>query len=234
MTGGGRGIGRAIALSLASVGFDIWLNYKANHRAAEGTRDEILKLGRRCTLLCFDVADPDATASRLGPVAAQTTPYVLVNNAGMAKDSLMVWMGFEEWRTVLAAVLDGFFLVTKTVLPGMLARKSGRIVNISSTSGQAGRPGQVNYAAAKAGLIGATKALATEVARRGVLVNAVAPGLIKTEMTADLPMDKILPAVPLGRVGTAEEVAAIVTFLCSNEAGYMTGQIIGCNGGLYV
>lgn len=234
VTGGSRGIGRAISVALARAGFDIWLNYKSNHAAAEGVGREIEGLGRRCTRLCFDVSDPEAVPRHLEPLLAETAPYALVNNAGVARDALMVWMSLEEWRTVLQATLDGFFLVTKTVLPGMLTRKQGRIINISSTSGQAGRPGQVNYAAAKAGLIGATKALAMEIGRKGVLVNAVAPGLIATDMTANLPMDQILPAIPLGRVGTVEEVAGIVAFLCSNEATYVTGQVIGCSGGLYV
>jgi 3-oxoacyl-[acyl-carrier protein] reductase len=146
----------------------------------------------------------------------------------------MVWLSYEEWREVIATTLDGFFLVTKTVLQGMLSNRAGRIINISSVSGQAGRPGQANYAAAKAGLIGATKALAVEVGKRGVLVNAVAPGLIDTDMLADVPLDRVLPAIPLGRIGNVQEVSGIVTFLCSDQAAYMTGQVIGCNGGLYV
>ena len=234
VTGGSRGIGRAISLSLARAGFDIWLNYRSNHAAAEEVGREIADLGRSCRLLGFDVSDPEAVSRSLDPLLATTTPYVLVNNAGAIRDAVMIWMKFDEWREVLRTTLDGFFLVTKCVLPGMLSSREGRIVNISSTSGQAGRPGQVNYAAAKAGLIGATKALAAEVGRRGVLVNAVAPGFIATDMTAQVPLDRVLPAIPLGRVGQAEDVAGIVAFLCSSEAGYITGQVFGCNGGLYV
>ncbi len=234
VTGGSRGIGRAIAIDLARAGFDIWLNYKTNHDAAREARKEIEKLGRDCKPLCFDVSDPEAVQKTLAPLVEGTTPYVLVNNAGVARDALMVWLSYEEWREVIETTLDGFFLVTKTVLQGMLSNRAGRIINITSVSGQAGRPGQANYAAAKAGLIGATKALAVEVGKRGVLVNAVAPGLIDTDMLADVPLDRVLPAIPLGRIGTVREVSGIVTFLCSDQAAYMTGQVIGCNGGLYV
>jgi 3-oxoacyl-[acyl-carrier protein] reductase len=234
VTGGSRGIGRAIAIDLAGAGFDIWLNYKSNHDAAGEVKNKIERLGRHCKLLCFDVSDPEAVQQVLAPLVEETTPYALVNNAGVAKDALMVWLSYEEWREVIATTLDGFFLVTKTVLQGMLSNRAGRIINISSVSGQAGRPGQANYAAAKAGLIGATKALAVEVGKRGVLVNAVAPGLIDTDMLADVPLDRVLPAIPLGRIGNVQEVSGIVTFLCSDQAAYMTGQVIGCNGGLYV
>jgi 3-oxoacyl-[acyl-carrier protein] reductase len=234
VTGGSRGIGRAIAIDLARTGFDIWLNYRASHDAAGEVQEEIEKLGRSCKPLCFDVSDPEAVQSVLAPLVEETTPHVLVNNAGVARDALMVWLSYEEWREVIATTLDGFFLVTKTVLQGMLSNRAGRIINISSVSGQAGRPGQANYAAAKAGLIGATKALAVEVGKRGVLVNAVAPGLIDTDMLADVPLERVLPAIPLARIGTVEEVSGIVTFLCSDQAAYMTGQVIGCNGGLYV
>jgi 3-oxoacyl-[acyl-carrier protein] reductase len=234
ITGGSRGIGRAVAIDLARVGFDIWLNYRSNHEAAREVQKTIEELGRRCKLLCFDVSDPDAVSEHLLPELSDKSPYVLVNNAGIARDALMVWMNYEEWRSVISVTLDGFFLVTKAVLHGMLSNRAGRIINISSTSGQAGRPGQANYSAAKAGLIGATKALAAEVGKRGVLVNAVAPGLIETDMLSGLPLEKVLPAIPLGRIGSVDEVAGIVTYLCSNQAAYITGQVIGINGGLYV
>ena len=160
-------------------------------------------------------------------------PYALINNAGFKKDIIMAWMTQEEWSDVLRVNLDGFFHVTKPVLNSMLRRKEGRIINIVSTSGQSGMPGQVNYSAAKAGLIGATKALAIEVARRNILVNAVSPGFIETEMVNDLPKEKILPMIPLNRFGTPMEVAGVVSFLCSEKASYITGQVISVNGGVY-
>jgi 3-oxoacyl-[acyl-carrier protein] reductase len=157
----------------------------------------------------------------------------LINNAGFKKDIIMAWMTSAEWSDVLKVNLDGFFHVTKPVLNSMLRKKEGRIITIVSTSGQSGMPGQANYSAAKAGLIGATKALAIEVARRNILVNAVSPGFIETDMVQELPKDKILPMIPLGRFGTPQEVADVVSFLCSDKATYITGQVIAVNGGAY-
>lgn len=234
VTGGSKGIGAAIAAELARSGFDLWLNYRGDHEAAERVADAVRAVGRQCRLVPFDVADPEAAREALEPLLAEETPDALVNNAGFARDTLMVWMKEEEWKDVLAVHLDGFFHVTKAVLAGMLKRRRGRIVNIVSTSGQRGMPGQVNYASAKAGLIGATRALALEVAKRNVLVNAVAPGFIETEMTEGLPRDQIVPMIPLGRIGTAEEVAGVVGFLCSDRASYLTGQVISVNGGVYM
>lgn len=234
VTGASKGIGAAIALVLARDGYDIWLNYRSDHEAARAVAQQIEETGRSCRLLPFDVSDPQAVGDCLTPLLEKESPQVLVNNAGFAKDTLMVWMGNSEWKDVLSVHLDGFFLVTKQVLVGMLKKRSGRIVNIVSTSGQSGMPGQVNYSAAKAGLIGATKALAAETAKRKVLVNAVSPGFIATEMVEGLPMDKILPMIPLGRIGTADEVAEVVAFLCSDKASYITGQVIAVNGGAYM
>lgn len=234
VTGASKGIGAATALVLAREGHDIWLNYRSDHAAAAAVASRIEALGRSCTLLSFDVADAAAVKGALAPLLEHDSPFVLVNNAGFAKDALMVWMGDDEWNNVISVHLGGFFLVTKLVLAGMLKRRSGRIVNIASTSGETGMPGQVNYSAAKAGLIGATKSLAAETAKRKILVNAVSPGFIQTEMIEGLPVERILPMIPMGRVGTADEVAEVVGFLCSDKASYITGQVISVNGGAYM
>ncbi|MBN1866401.1 3-oxoacyl-ACP reductase FabG [Candidatus Sumerlaeota bacterium] len=234
ITGASRGLGAAIAVRLARAGYDIWANYRSNHEAAAKVKSEVEALGRTCEILPFDVCDEEGMEAALAPLVEKACPDVLVNNAGFSKDVMMMWMSREEWQSVTDVSLLGFFLVTKQVLTGMLKRRSGRIVNIASTAGQSGLPGQVNYSAAKAGLIGATKALAAEVAKRGVLVNVVAPGFIETDMTEDLPREAILPRIPLGRLGRPEEVASVVEFLCSDAASYITGQVLAVNGGLYV
>jgi 3-oxoacyl-[acyl-carrier protein] reductase len=230
--GGSRGIGRAITLEMARTGFDIWLTYHRSPDAAEEVKTEIEQLGRSCELFGFDVSDFDATQAALADCCEKEPPYAVVYNAGIARDNLAMFMSRDEWGDVLKTNLDGFFNVTKAVLFPMLTKKEGRIVAISSTSGQIGQAGQVNYSASKAGLIGAVKALAREVGRKNILVNAVAPGVIDTEMTEHLSVEKILPMIPVNRTGCAQDVAATVRFLCSNEQNYIHGQVIGVNGGL--
>lgn len=234
VTGAGKGIGAAIAIDLSKNGFDIWLNYRSDDDAARKTAREVEAQGAKCRLLKFDVSDETQTTEVLGPLLDEETPFVLVNNAGFARDALMIWMSRDEWNGVLDVSLNGFFFVTKPVLNTMLKKRQGRIITIVSTSGQSGMPGQVNYSAAKAGLIGATKALATEVAKRNVLVNAVSPGFIETEMVENLPKERILPMIPMGKIGKPEDVAYMVSFLCSDKAGYITGQVFNVNGGVYM
>jgi 3-oxoacyl-[acyl-carrier protein] reductase len=234
VVGGSRGIGRAIAVRLARSGFDIWLTYHSQHDAAREVQAEIQKLGRVCDLLSFDIADYEQTKAALEKKADARAPDVLVFNAGVARDNLLVWMTKEEWDTVLHTNLDGFYNVTRSVIFPMLREARGRIVVISSTSGQIGQAGQVNYSASKAGLIGAAKALAREVGRKHVYVNVVAPGVVETEMTEKLPKDQILPLIPLQRFGTVEDVASVVAFLCTEENMYIHGQVIGVNGGLAI
>ena len=230
--GGSRGIGRAIALQLAQSGFNIWLTYKSNHEAAQRAKSEIEKLGRACDLISFDVSNYEDTEAALGKRVEDLAPYVLVYNAGITRDNLLLWMTKDEWNSVLSTNLDGFFNVTRTVLFSMLKAKTGRIVVVSSTSGQMGQAGQVNYSASKAGLIGAAKALAREVGKKNIFVNVVAPGFIETEMTEGLPKEQILPLIPINRLGRTEDVASVVNFLCTEKDMYIHGQVIGINGGL--
>lgn len=234
VTGASRGIGAAIAIDLAQNGYDIWLNYRQDTASAENVTKTIEKIGSSCTLLKFDVTDFDAVNDVLGKALEDKTPYAVINNAGFVKDNMLFWMEPKDWLDVLAVHLNGFYNVTRLVIAKMIRKRQGRIVNIVSTSGETGMPGQINYSTAKAGLIGATKSLAKEVAGRNILVNAVSPGFIETEMTKQIPLDKVLPTIPLGRVGTAQEVASVVTFLCSEKASYITGQILSVNGGVYI
>ncbi len=234
ITGASKGIGRAIALGLAGDKFDIWLNYKSDHSAAEKIKSEIEQMGQSCTLIPFDVCDAQAVEDTLSPLLEENVPYALINNAGFARDTLFGLMANDDWSQVLDVHLNGFYHVTRKLAPHMQRQRKGRIVNISSTSGQTGVPGQVNYCTAKAGLIGATKALAKELAKRNVLVNAVAPGFIETSMTEHLISDDYLKAIPMARTGKSEEVAGCVRFLCSDMASYITGQVIAVNGGIYM
>ncbi|MCK5849513.1 MAG: 3-oxoacyl-ACP reductase FabG [Kiritimatiellae bacterium] len=234
VVGGSRGIGRATAIRLAQSGFDIWLTYRSNSDAAEEVKTEIESLGRCCETLSFDVADYDQTHAALSEKAEKRAPDILVYNAGVTRDNLMMWMTREEWDTVLSTNLDGFYNVTHAVLFPMLREKRGRIIVVSSTSGEIGQAGQVNYSASKAGLIGAAKALAREVGKKNILVNVVAPGVIETDMTKDLAIDQIMPLIPMQRVGTVDDVASVIHFLCTEDHMYIHGQVIGINGGLAI
>ena len=233
VTGGSRGIGRAICVKLASLGYYVLVNYKSNIEEAEKT---LSLIGGNGELLQFDVSDKDQIKQVLGDwVSANPQKHIeiLINNAGIRDDSLMAWMAEEQWDNVLKTNLDSFFYVTRIVLSGMLERKYGRIVNVVSLSGLKGLAGQTNYSAAKAGVIGATKALAQEVGRQGITVNAVAPGFINTDMTDGLDEKELKALIPVKRFGLPEEVAYAAAFLASPEAAYITGQVLSVNGGLY-
>lgn len=233
VTGASRGIGKEVAKQLARSGRFVYINYHSNTAKAQETLDEITADGGQGALLPFDVTSKEESEAALAKIyEAHKKIDILVNNAGIREDMLIVWMKEENWRNVLETNLTGFFNVSRLVVKNMLPKRWGRIVNMTSTSGQMGQAGQVNYSASKSGLIGATKALAREVAKRNITVNAVSPGFIATEMTDDLPIDQISKSIPMGRVGTVEEVAATVLFLCSDEASYITGQVIGVNGGI--
>lgn len=236
VTGGSRGIGRAVSLRLAREGYHVIVNYASNEKEAARTLEMIESDGGTGELLAFDVSDRAAVSQALDAWAERNSGCwieVLVNNAGIRRDGLLLWMEDRDWDSVLGIGLDGFFNVTKPLLKSMLVKKYGRIINIASLSGLKGLPGQCNYSAAKGGLIAATKALAQEVGRKGVTVNAVAPGFIKTDMTEGLDEAELKKTVPLNRFGEPEEVAALVAFLASRESGYITGECISINGGLY-
>lgn len=230
-------MGRAIAQALAKDGIPVIINYQSNSQAAEETRQSILERGGKAELMPFDVKNEEAVATAIDQWEENhPEDYIayLVNNAGIRRDNVMFMMPTQDWHAVIDTSLNGFYYVTKRLLPKMMARKhGGRIVNMASLSGLKGMAGQTNYSAAKAALIGATKALAQEVAPRGVTVNAVAPGFIETDMTKDLPQEQLKALVPMKRFGTPEEVAALVAFLCSDMAGYITGEVVSINGGLY-
>lgn len=234
VTGASKGIGKTVALALAQDGFDIWLNYLRDDTGANAVAQEIQALGRACSLLRCDVADHAAVNAALAPLLEEATPFAVVSNAGFVRDGLMALMDETSWRSVIDVHLTGFYNVVHAVLPKMLRARKGRIIAMASTAGQAGLPGQTNYAAAKAGMMGAVRSLAAEVGRRGILVNSVAPGFVETEMTAALPTERLLEMVPLKRFGTVEEVAGVVRFLCSEKAAYITGQTIAVNGGIHM
>ncbi|MBV1788280.1 3-ketoacyl-ACP reductase FabG2 [Marinobacterium sp. D7] len=235
VTGSSRGIGRGIALRLAQDGYDIVLHCRSGLDAAQSVQQEIAALDRQVRILQFDIADRDQCRTVLEQdVEAHGAYYGVVCNAGVARDNAFPAMPEEEWDLVLKTNLDGFYNVLHPlVMPMVRRRQPGRIVTLSSVSGEMGNRGQVNYSAAKAGIIGATKALAVELAKRRITVNCVAPGLIETEMTEHLPLDEALKMVPMQRVGSVGEVAATVSFLMSDGAGYITRQVISVNGGMH-
>lgn len=237
VTGASRGIGKAVALRLAQRGFCTIINYLNNHEAAEQVKREIEQEGGYAELLPFDASQPqqiEAAIDQWESAHPDEWISILVNNAGIRRDNVMFMMSNDDWHDVLDTNLNGFFYITRRLLKHMMPRRhGGRIINMASLSGIKGMAGQVNYSAAKAALIGATKALAQEVAPRNITVNAVAPGFIATDMTKELPEDELKKMIPAGRFGKAEEVAALVDFLTSDEAAYITGEVININGGLY-
>lgn len=234
VTGSSRGIGRSTALRLARAGFAVTVHCRSHIEAAEQVVEETRALSGAADMLCFDMRDRIATREALkADMARNGAYYGVVVNAGVSRDNAFPALSDEDWDEVISTSLDGFFNVVHTlIMPMVRAKQGGRIVTMASVSGVMGNRGQVNYSAAKAGLIGASKALAVELASRKITVNCVAPGLIATDMTADAPIEDALRLVPTGRVGTAEEVAATVAFLFSDDAAYITRQVIGVNGGI--
>ncbi|MGF7078171.1 3-oxoacyl-ACP reductase FabG [Mucilaginibacter sp. UYCu711] len=236
VTGGSRGIGRAICVKMAAMGYYVLINFKSNTTEAENTLELVKQAGSNGELLQFDVADKEQIKEVLETWINNNEGRdieVLVNNAGVRDDSLMVWLKDEQWDSVINTSLNSFFYVTRLVLDGMMLNRFGRIINVVSLSGLKGVAGQTNYSAAKAGVIGATKALAQEVGRSGITVNAVAPGFIKTDMTEGLDEKELKRSIPVNRFGLPEEVAHAVGFLASKEASYITAEVLSINGGLY-
>jgi 3-oxoacyl-[acyl-carrier protein] reductase len=233
VTGGSRGIGAAIAEALAEAGHPVIISYKSNEEAARAVQARIEAAGGKATLVRFDVANAVETAAVMEQLLAEEEPIgVIVNNAGVARDASFPILREDQWNDVISTTLGGFYNVTRPLIMPMVRRKWGRIINLSSVSGLTGNRGQVAYAAAKAGIIGATKSLAQELAKRNITVNAVAPGLIETDMIKEAPVEKLLEMIPMRRLGQPREVADLVAFLASDKAAYITGQVLSINGGL--
>lgn len=236
VTGGSRGIGRAVCVTLAEMGYNVLINYQSNEEEAKKTLALVKEKGVSGEIMKFNVSSQDEVNAVLDTWIQENKDKeieVLVNNAGIRKDNLMMWMSDTEWHSVMDIAVNGFFYVTRLVIKNMLVKKYGRVINIVSLSGLKGLPGQTNYSASKAAVIGATKALSQEVGRRGITVNAVAPGFIKTDMTQDLNEKDFKSLIPMNRFGEAQEVADVVGWLASSRSSYVTGQVISVNGGLY-
>ncbi len=236
VTGGSRGIGKAICLRLADMGYNIILNYTSNDAEANKTKELLVAKGVDVVLMKFDVSsteESDANIETWINTNKDKAITVLVNNAGIRKDNIMVFIQPEDWKRVIDITVDGFYNVTRHIVKSMLTKRKGRVVNIVSLSGLKGLPGQTSYSAAKGAVIAATKALAQEVGKRGITVNAVAPGFIKTDMTEDIKEEDYKFMIPMNRFGEAEEVAGVVAFLVGKDSSYVTGQVISVNGGLY-
>jgi len=234
ITGASRGIGRAVAVGLAASGCHVLINYRERQQDAEEVLALINQSGGKGELCAFDVANPSACDQAIeGVLKAHQRIDILINNAGVRHDGLMVFMKPEQWADVIATNLNSFYNLTRPIVKQMALNRWGRIVSIASTAGQTGVEGQVNYSAAKAGVIGASKSLAREVAKRGVTVNVLAPGFIETDMTKELRREQMLAQIPAGRFGKPEEVAAAAAFLCSESAAYITGAVLNINGGIY-
>lgn len=234
VTGGSKGIGNAICVEMAKSGYSVIINYLSDRSGAEKTLSTVRQQGGDGICLRFDVCDEGETQKALQTIFSQYACVdALINNAGRIADELFIMMTPEKWRSVIDVTLQGFYNVTRPVLEKMVVAKKGAVVSIASVAGLMGNRGQANYAAAKAGLIGASRSVASEVARLGIRVNVVAPGLIQTEMIKEAPVQHIKSMIPMARLGTAQEVAKVVRFLCSEDASYLTGQVISVNGGMF-
>ena len=234
VTGASKGIGRAICVELAKCGYHIIVNYKSDDAGASQTLDMVKKEGSDGRIMQFDVANYDATQNAMDDIKKKyATIDVLINNAGITADGLFIMMPRRDWQAVIDTSLSGFYNLTKPVLEKMIRQRRGAVVSIASVAGLLGNRGQANYSAAKAGLIGASRSVASEVARLGISVNVVAPGLIETDMIKDAPVENIKTLIPMARIGQPREVARVVRFLCSDDASYISGQVISVNGGMF-